>query len=125
MHRFDALIIAPCEIIRQEDVLGVIVRNGKQAVIFSMLGLLGFDLLGNLDIKLFALACCDKVDLTVCGLADVNGITTAAKLQINYVFKACSNGVGVVAEHAVTQGGIGKIEFLLRFENFLTLHIVA
>jgi hypothetical protein len=46
VHRLDALIIASGEIIRQENVLGVIIRNGKQAVIFSLFGLFGFYLLG-------------------------------------------------------------------------------
>ena len=39
VHCLDALVVAPGEIIRQENILGVVIRNGKQAVIFSMFGL--------------------------------------------------------------------------------------
>ena len=125
VHCLDAVIVATGEVICQEDVLGVIIRNGKQTVIFSMFGLLGFNLLGDLDIEFFALTSCDKVNFAVCGLTDIHGIATAAKLKVNHVLKACGNGVGVVTKNAIAESSISKIEFLLCFENLLALHIVA
>ena len=125
VHCLDALIVAPGEVIRQEDVLGVVIRNGKQTVIFSMFGLLGFNLPGNLDIELFSLMGCNKVDFAVCGFTDIYGIATAAKLQVNYVLKACRNGVGVVTKNAIAESSVSKIELFLCFEDFLALHIVA
>ena len=76
MHCLDALIVAPGEVIRQEDVLGVVIRDGKQTVVFSMFGILGFNLLGKLDIEFLALAGCDKVNFAVCGFTDIYGIAT-------------------------------------------------
>ena len=125
VHCLDAVIVAPGEVIRQEDVLGVIIRNGKQTVIFSMFGLLGFNLPGNLDIEFFALTGCDKVNFAVCGLTDIYGIATAAKLQVNFVLKACGNSVGVVTKIALAESSISKVELFLCFEDFLALHIVA
>ena len=78
-----------------------------------------------LHIELFILSYCHKVDLTAAGLTDIDGIPSAAKLQVHDIFQAGRHAVGVIAENAVPQGGICKIELLLRFQNFLTLQIKA
>ena len=90
-----------------------------------MFGLIGFNLLGNLDIAFFSLTDCDKVNFAVCGFNDIYGIPTTAKFQVNYILKACGNGGGVVIKNAITESSISKIELFLCFEDFLSLHIVA
>ena len=79
----------------------MIIGNGKQAVKFSAFGLLTSDFLGDLDIQLFVLTGCDKVDFPVCCFTDVNSIASSTKFKINNVLKACSYGVGIVAENTI------------------------
>ena len=82
-------------------------------------------LLRHLHIELFILPYCHKVDLAAAGFADIDGIASAAKLQVHDILKAGCHAVSVVAKDAVPQGGVRKIEFLLCFQDFLTLQIKA
>ena len=81
-------------------------------------------LLCDLHIELFILPNSHKVDLAAAGLADIDGIASAAKLQVHNILKAGCHAVSVIAENAVPQGGICKIELLLRFQDSLVLYIV-
>ena len=51
----------------------------------------------------------------------MDGVSSAAKLQVHDILKAGCHAVSVVAKDAVPQGGVRKIEFLLRFQDLLTL----
>ena len=64
---------------------------------------------------------CNKVDFAAAGLTDIDGISSAAKLQVHDILKAGCDAVSVIAENTVPQCGICKIEFLLCFQDFLAL----
>ena len=55
----------------------------------------------------------------------MDGVSSAAKLQVHDILKAGCHAVSVVAKDAVPQGGVCKIEFFLRFQDLLTLQIKA
>ena len=76
-------------------------------------------LLRHLHIELFILPNSHKVDLAAAGFADIDGISSAAKLQVYDILKTGCHTVRVIAKNAVSQGGIGKIKLLLRFQDFL------
>lgn len=124
MHCLNALIVSACKFICPEYIFGIIVVYFKQTVVFPFFGLFEVYLLRNLNINLFILSRCYKVDFSVICFADMNGVSPAAKLQVHNVFKACGNAVGIIAENAIPQSVICKIKLLLRFQNFFTLQIV-
>lgn len=97
----------------------------QQSVVLTLFCFFGTDLLRDLHIELFILSDRHKVNLAAAGLADIDGVSSAAKFQVHNIFKAGRHAVGIIAENAVPQGGICKVKFLLRFQNFLTLQIKA
>ena len=99
--------------------------NVEQALIFTLFCSLGLYLLRYLDVYLLVLAACHEIYLAVGDLADIDGIIPAAQFKVHNIFKACRHGVGIISEHAVSQRGIGEVEFLLRFQNFLSLEVIA
>lgn len=124
MHCFDSLIVAAGKIICQQYIFGVVVVNVEQALILTLCGFLGLYLLGYLNIDFFILAACYEIYLTVGGLSDIDSITSAAEFKVYNIFKACCYSVGIITEHAVSQRSIGKVELLLRFQNFSSLEAI-
>ena len=112
MHRNDSLIIATCKRICAQNILGIVVANLQQALVFSLLGLFGIDALRNLDIELLVLTSGNKVYFTIAGFSDTNGISTATQFKVDNIFKTTCNRIIVIAEDTVSEGGIGQIEFL-------------
>ena len=81
----------------------MIVRNSKQAIVFSAFGLFRVDFLSYLNIYLFVLSRCNKVYLAVGDLTDIDSVSPAAKFKVNDVFKAGGDGIGIVAKNAVPE----------------------
>ena len=125
MHGLDALVISSCERIGCENIFGIVVADLQQSLILPFLRLFRTNLLRHLHIELFILPHCHKIDLAAARLADMDGVSSTAKLQVHDILKAGSHAVRVIAENAVSQGGVRKIEFLLRFQDLLTLQIKA
>ena len=117
MHSLDALVISSCERIGCENIFGVVVVDFQQTVVFPFFCFQRMKLLRHLHIELFILPNSHKVDLAAAGLADIDGIASAAKLQVHDILKAGCHAVSVVAKDAVPQGGVRKIEFLLCFQE--------
>lgn len=125
VHCFNSLVVTAGEIICQQYIFWVVVVNGEQALIFTLFCSLVLYLLRYLDIDYLVLAACHEIYLAISGLADIDGITPAAQFKVHNIFKACCHGVGIISEHAVSQRGIGEVEFLLRFQDFLSLEVIA
>ena len=64
------------------------------------------------------------VDLAVIGLNNVDRIAAPQQLRIHHVLRHRRYEVGIVAQNAITQGAVGQIELLLRFQQFFTLNVV-
>ena len=120
MHGLDALVVSSRELIRCENIFGVVVVDLQQTLILPLLCLFRVDCLCDLHIELFILPHCHKIDLAAAELANMDGVSSAAKLQVHDILKAGCHAVRVIAENAVSQGGVRKIKFLLRFQDFLT-----
>ena len=125
MHCLDTLVISSCELICCENIFGVVVVNFQQTVIFSLFCFQAVKLLRDLNIELFILLCRYKINLPAAELAHMNGVTPAAEFQIHNIFKAGSHTILIISQNAVSQSSICKIEFLLRFQDFLSLQIVT
>ena len=117
MHRLDAFVVTSREFIRCENIFGIVVVDLQQTVILPFFRFRRTKLLRHLHIELFILPNSHKVDLAAAGLADMDGIASAAKLQVYDILKAGCHAVSVIAENAVPQGGVRKIEFLLCFQE--------
>ena len=62
---------------------GIAIVDFQQPVVFPFFRFQRMKLLRHLHIELFILPYCDKVDLAAAGFADIDGITSAAKLQVH------------------------------------------
>ena len=80
MHRLDAFVVSSRELIRCENIFGVVVVDFQQPVEFPFFRFQRMKLLRHLHIELFILPYCDKVDLAAAGFADIDSIASAAKL---------------------------------------------
>ena len=85
MHGFDAFKIAADEVIRSQNILGVIIPDIQKPVIFPAMRLIGCDTLGNLHIDFSILPGGNEVNFAITGFSNVHCIPPAAQLQINYV----------------------------------------
>ena len=85
MHSFNTLIIASCKIICQKNIFGMIVRNSKQAIVFSAFGLFRVDFLSYLNIYLFVLSRCNKVYLAVGDLTDIDSIAEQGRQVLDRI----------------------------------------
>ena len=85
MHGFDAFEVPADEVIRSQNILGVIVPDIQKPVILPAFCLLGCDAFGNLNIDFFILPGGNEVNFAIGGFPDVHRIAPAAQLQINYV----------------------------------------
>ena len=83
MHRLDALVVSSRELICCENIFGVVVADFQQPVVFPFFCFQRMKLLRHLLIELFILPYCGKVDLAAAGFADIDGIPSAAKLQVH------------------------------------------
>ena len=83
MHRLDALVVSSRELIRCENIFGVVIVDFQQPVVFPFFRFQRMKLLRHLHIELFILPYCHKVDLAAAGFADIDGIPSAAKLQVH------------------------------------------
>lgn len=83
MHRLDAFVVSSRELIRCENIFGVVVVDFQQPVEFPFFRFQRMKLLRHLHLELFILPYCDKVDLAAAGFADIDGIPSAAKLQVH------------------------------------------
>ena len=124
MHGFDAFEVAVNEVIRSQNVLGVVVPDIQKPVILPALRFFRGDALRNLDVQLFIPPGGNKVNFTIAGFPDVHRIAPAAQLQIDYILKTCGNGIRIIAQDAVAQGGVSQIEFLLGFQQLLALQVI-
>ena len=83
MQRLDALVVSSGELIRCENIFGVVVMDLQQTVIFPLFRFRRTKFLRHLHIELFILPNCHKVDLAAAGFTDIDGIPSAAKLQVH------------------------------------------
>lgn len=118
MHCLNAFVISACKFICPEYIFRIVVVYLKQTVVFPFFRFFRMNLLRNLNIDFLILPRCYKVDFSVICFSDMNGVSSAAKLQVYNVFKTCGNAVGIIAENAVPQSDICKIEFFLLFSRF-------
>ena len=121
MHRLDAFVVPSRELIRCENIFGIVIADLQQAVVFPFFCFRRTKLPRHLYIKLFILPSCHKVDLSTAKFTDIDGVSSATKFQVHDILKARRHAVGVVAENAVSQGSVCKVELFLRFQDFLTL----
>ena len=121
VHRFNSLIIPAGELIGAQDILGVVIPDFQQTLILPLLCLFRFNALCDLNIELLILTNRHKVDLSAGLLADIDGISPAAQLQIHHIFQRRRHSIPAVAQYAVAQSGIGQIELFLCLQDFLPL----
>ena len=124
MHGFDAFEVAANEVIRSQNILGIIVPDIQKPVIFPALCFFRSDAFRNLNVQFLVLPGGNEVNLAVAGFPDVHRIAPAAQFQINHIFKTCGNGICIVAQDAVPQRGVSQIEFLLGFQQLLALQVI-
>ena len=124
MHGFDAFEVPADEVIRSQNILGVIVPDIQKPVILPALRFFRSDAFRNLNVQFFVLPGGNKVNLAVAGFPDVHRIAPTAQLQINHILKTCSNGICIVAQDTVAQRGVGQIEFLLGFQQLLAVQVI-
>ena len=124
MHGFDSFVIATSKVVRRKDIFRIIIMERKQTFVFTLFCVLRIDLLCDLDINLFVLPYGNKINFAIASFPHIDGVPPAAEFQVHNIFKAGSDAVLIVTKDAVSQSNIGKVEFLLRFQNFLSLQIV-
>ena len=91
MHGFDAFEVPADEVIRSQNILGVIVPDIQKPVILPAFCLPGCGAFGNLNIDFFILPGGNEVNFAIGGFSDVHRIAPAAQFQINHILKACGS----------------------------------
>ena len=83
VYYLNSLIVSSCKFIRPEYIFEVVVVYLKQTVAFPFFCLFRMTLLCNLHIEFFILPYRPKVDFSVMCFSDMNGVSSAAKLQVH------------------------------------------
>ena len=124
MHGNDPLVITTSELVCAKNILGIVITDLQQALIFALLGLFGVNTLSDLNIKFLVLPGCNEVNLAISGLADIDRISTAAQFKVYDIFQTACNSIIIITENAITERCIRKIEFLLCFQNLLAIEVI-
>ena len=91
------------------------VPNIQKPPVCTLLRFSGAKFLRHLNVQLVFPLCGDEIDFAMFQLSRGYGISPSEQFQINRIFQHGENAVGRITQHAVTQSGIGKVEFFLRF----------
>lgn len=89
MHGFDAFKVPADEVIRSQNILGVIVPDIQKPVILPALRFFRSDAFCNLNVQFLVLPGGNEVNLAIGGFPDVLRIAPAAQLQIDHILKTC------------------------------------
>ena len=115
MENLHSLVIAARVIVGAQHVFGIIVPNIQKPPVCTLLRFSGAKFLRHLNVQLVFPLCGDEIDFAMLQLSRGYGISPPEQFQINRIFQHGENAVGRITQHAVTQSGIGKVEFFLRF----------
>ena len=122
MHDFDPIDIACGQFVQRYDIFRVMVFDLQQVGNLPV----GFlrQIAAYLHIDPLVPSHSHEVDLLGGVFADIHIIALPPKLKVHNVLQHGGNGFWVEAHHAVFERSVRKIEFLLRFQDGLALHIV-
>ena len=91
MHGFDTFEVAANEVIRSQNILGVVVPDIQKPVILPALRFFRSDAFCNLNVQFLVLPGGNEVNFAIGCFPDVHRIAPAAQFQINHILKACGS----------------------------------
>ena len=119
MNNFHTVDIAGGKLVKCYHIFRVMILDFKQVCNLSV-GFFG-QIAADLNVDTLIAPYRNKINFFCFSLSDVNIVAFSAKLKIDNVFKHSGNGFRIEAHNTILDRGIGKIEFLLRFQNRFAL----
>ena len=97
----------------------------KQRRAFSLKCFLPGNVVADLNIKLLAASLSNKVDFLLIELADIDIVSTAKKLDANYVFIYSAIIYISASQYCISNTAVTQIELFRTFKVFLTSDVVS